>query len=324
MNLYEPYLLPRDYLLTDVAYAAEDEEVCMFFRSPQAGSNEFFRICQGKDYQPIPVGASANIFNFQVGSYNAELVQGGWYTPNEATMNEWSNQPEAYTIRWDAEDRSIDMFFMLNETFSPAYIEREEMIALAKSMIQCPGSENTACSGSHVVLTHQPYPPNVDDRIAYMDIDSVEALTGFDILEPGLLPEGLSFSHARFSSSGQFVWLDYGAFTPDLMRVDGPSLRVSQGVLTGPDNLVEDYPPEAIELVVINGYPGKLYYGNLETQTPKPGQSTPKPTWNRESGSIHIYWVTETMWYSIWFDPGSNGGQRLSKQSLLRIAESLH
>ncbi len=212
---------------------------------------------------------------------------------------------------------------MLNESFSPAYIGRDEMITLAESMILCPNSETSACVGSHVVPTHQPMPQNVDDRIAYLNLRDVDAFTGFDVLEPGLLPEGLSFSHARFSSSGQFVWLEYGSFAPDLIRVDGPSLRISQGVLTGFESDGEDYPPEAIEPVEINGFPGKVYYGSLETPAVSSGQTNPTPTWNRDSGSIQIYWKTDTMWHSIWFNPGSNGGERLSKESIVRIAESL-
>lgn len=324
MNLYEPYMLPRDYRLTDVVYSESKGMVCLFYRSPQAGSNEFFSICQGKDFQPIPIGASADLFTFQIGAYHVELVQGGWYTHDGSSSNEWSNLPETYTIRWDTEDRSIEMFFMLNESFSPAYISRDEMITLAESMILCPTTEKTACVGSHVVPTRQPMPQGVDDRLAYLNLTDVEPLTGFDILEPGLLPEGLSFSHARFSSSGKFLWLEYGAFAPDLMHANGPSLRISQGLLPDFKANGEDYPPEAIDLVEINGFAGKVYHGSLETQAVSSGQTDPTPTWNRDSGSIQVYWETGTMWYSIWFYPGSNGGERLSKESIVRIAESLH
>ena len=324
-NLYEPLRLPRDYNLVRVSYDEIRQGVYMEYKSPRAGTNEFFYIFQGRNLEPFEIGASAKTETVQIGDYSAEIVRGSWFTPAGSIEQIWVNTPETYFLRWQAADVYIEMGFLFNETFMPAYLTRDEILTLASELVRCPSTEIDTCDGSHVIPGRQPTPPEVDDRAAYLSVAEVESLAGFDILEPGLLPEALFFSHARFSPSGKFVWLDYGDFAGDLMHFRGPTLRISQLVRQSASSISSgDYPPEAVENVVVNGYPGIITFGRLFTNAATPGQPTPSPIWQAETGDIAVKWMTETMIYFISFTPGYPGSERLSKQNLIRIAESLH
>jgi len=325
-DLYEPSKLPRDYDLTRVDFDSEKQAVYMEFRSPRAGTGEFFYILQGRNLDPYEVGASAKVEYIPIGDNSAEFVQGLWFTPAGSKEALWKNNSDTYAIRWDAENISIEIFFMLNDTFMPAYITRDEMIALAQSLVQCPSSNSDACNGTQVNTSRLPIPSVAEDWMdVYTSVTEIEPLAGFDVLVPGLLPEGVPFSHFRFNPELKMVWIDCGNFAGDLMRVSGPHLRISQRLLTEADkDTIEYYPPEAIEEVEVNGIPGKLYTGSLDWPEGSLDPSTSTPTWLPDTGHLWLTWNIDKVIYSISFDPGYMGGERLSPQNLLRIAESLY
>ena len=325
-DLFEPSKLPRDYALTKVEFDNKNKTVRMEFKSPQAGSGEFFAITQSKGLEPIEVGASAEVENIQIGNSIAQFVQGGWFTPLDSTVATWTGEGGPSILRWEAEGISVEILFMLNDSFLPAYITRDEMIDLAEVLEQCPSSNSEACDGDRVIINRLPVPPNDTDWMeAYRSVAEVEALSEFDILVPGLLPEGIPFSHVRFNANFQTAWIESGDWANDLTHISGPNLRIFQSVLTQQNETYpENYPPEAIEAVSINGYAGKLYRGSLTWPNAATGEPTPAPIWNPESGIVWVTWTTDTMNYSIRFDPGYMGGERLSPQNLLLIAESLH
>ncbi len=324
-DLFEPSKLPRDYALSKVEFNNENQTVRLEFKSPQAGSGEFFAITQGKGLEPIEVGASAGVEDLQIGNSSAQLVQGGWFTPLGSTEAMWSGDGGPIFLRWEAEDIYIEILFMLNDSFLPAYITRDEMIALADGLVQCPSSKSAACDGNQVNTSRIPVPSNDKDWMeAYRSVAEVEALAKFDVLVPGLLPEGIPFSHVRYNANLQTVWIECGNWGNDLMHTNGPTLRIFQNVLTGQEKTyIEDYPPEAIEAVSINGYDGKLYKGSLNWPQAAAGEPSPAPIWDPESGIVMVTWSTESIRYSISFYPGYMGGERLSTQNLLLIAESL-
>lgn len=324
-DLFEPSRLPRDYALSKVEFNNENQTVRLEFNSPQAGSGEFFAITQGMGLEPIEVGASAGVEDLQIGNSFAQLVQGGWFTSLGSTEATWSGDGGPVYLRWEAKGITIEMLFMLNDTFFPAYITRDEMIELAEALVQCPSTNSEVCDGDHAIVSRLSIPGNDNDWMdAYRSVAEVKTLSEFDVLIPGLLPQGISFSHVRFNTNLKMVWIEFGDFSSDLMHIDGPHLRISQKVLSAENEaLVENYPPEAIKTVSINGYDGKLYQGSLEWPQAAAGRPTPAPIWESDTGSVMVTWSTETIRYSISFDPGSLGGERLSPQNLLLIAESL-
>jgi len=229
-------------------------------------------------------------------------------------------------LRWEANGITIEMLFMLNDTFFPAYITRDEMIALAEGLVQCPSSNSGACDGDRVIVSHLPVPTNNDKNWmeAYRSVAEVEALSKFDILVPGLLPQGMPFSHVRYNPNLKMVWLEFGHWANDLLHSNGPTLRIMQSEQIGQEETyTELYPPEAIQEIKINGYAGKLYIGELIWPEAAAGEPTTTPIWDADSGRVWVTWTVEAMRYSISFFPSTMGGERLSPQNLLFIAESM-
>ena len=450
-DLYEPLRLPRDYRLKRITYNTYHQAIEMEYTSPRAATGESFSITQGKNLVPITIGADAKIETFPVGEYTAELVRGIWFADAGSTQRTWRDGPEWYTIRWQAQDVTIEISLRLNETFYPAYISHDEMLALARDVVRCPPEADFYCQLSQaaaaagftpwqfsslpsgisfqgsdyrpgltnllysngqqqlsvlqsstqasllqadvvwssapvsaiqavdvagspgemiqgmpsspstwdpesaverlrwengdywfqIVATGSPAPEQSQDLItianqltpdeslaqlgrqptprppqdyaeAYTNLSDLEAITGFDVLEPAVLPEELSFSHARYIPDPGIVMLFYGSFGPDLVHSSGPVLRIHQWMKSrGSLEMPKDYPPEAIKSVAIDGYPGFLIIGALHTQMAVVGQPTPAPTW-LEDGSLSLRWQTDTMEYFLGFSP-SNFGARFNR-----------
>lgn len=459
-DLYEPLQLPRDYRLKRIFYNSYFQAIQMDYESPRAETGEYFYILQGNNLPPMTVGADAKIETFRVGDYTAELVRGIWFADAGSTQATWREGPEWYTIRWQAQDAAIEIGLRLNETFYPAYISRDEMLALAREVVRCPAEidncqlsqaaaaagftpwnfssippgftyqgldyrpgltsliysngqqqltalqsstrasllqadeawEIAPASAIQVVevagspgemiqgipdspstwdteaaamrirwrkgdywfqiiaaggivpeqtpnlisianqlapdknltqLGRQPTPPPPQDYAdAYPSLPDLEAIAGFDILQPDALPEGLAFSHARYIADPGIVMLFYGSFGSDLMHTSGPVLRIHQWMKSGSSlESPKDYPYEATKSVIVNGYPGILVIGSLHTQIAVTGQPTPAPTWV-DDGMLSLSWQTDTMELFISFSP-SNFGTRMTEEDLLTIAESL-
>lgn len=324
-ELFEPSKLPRDYNLTQVDYDTEKQVVSMWYRSPQAGTGEFFLLSQGRNLDPNKIGESAKVEIIQIGDINAELVRGGWFVQDGSSEEIWEDQAEEYSIRWKEQDISIQIFIMLNESSSPAYITLEEMTALAQSVVQCSSSNSDICYGSHAIASHFPMPP-VDDyeMTSYRSVAEIEPFAEYDILEPELLPEGIPFSHVRFNSKEQLAWIFCGDYAEDLMRVDGPNLFISQHMLKeGVATETFFYPEEAIQQVEVNGNPAKLFTGSLEWPEDTSTLPTSPLPWLPDTGEMKLVWSYNNVEFNISFSPGFMGGERLSQENLLRIADSL-
>ncbi|WP_152031717.1 hypothetical protein [Longilinea arvoryzae] len=319
-DLYEPLELPRDYRLIRIQYDSQQQAVTLLYASPKAATGEFFSITQGKHLPPFEVGADAAVETISIGATSAEFVRGMWFTPAGSDQAYWEDRSEIYTLRWQMEDVTIDIQFVLNESFSPAYLERDEMLAVARSLRQCKTGE--ACPVKNAATPT----PGMGWEQAFTDVAGLETATGYDVLEPAVLPEGLSFSHARFEPSSRSVMLFYGSFGADLIRSNGPVLIVYQRPLTGevtPNAAASDtgYPAEAIQIVEVNGYPGTIYRGSLSTGLYVEGQPTSTPAWTDEYGEISLDWTTEDWMFSLRFSGSS--GARLTQEDLIAIAESL-
>jgi hypothetical protein len=465
-DLYAPLHLPRDYRLSRVLYDPDQQAVSLWYASPQAGSGEFFAITQGKKLEPLSVGENATIETVPVGEYNAELVRGGWFVANGSSETVWEGGMEVYTLRWQAQEVTISIDFHLNETFSPAYLERDEMLAVAHDLARCVPAD-AACAmrqaaaaagftpwqfatlPGELPLTQVDYSPeqialrygsdmervtllqatqpfadekgnagsslpagaiqsvmvagqpgeyvrgqfmaepgqaeatwNPDAPVArlrwkngetwlqitalgkqaiqlpqqlvtlagqltgdpawvlssqkpedltepdvlgyYTSIAELETATGVAVREPGLLPAGLPFSHARYEPITGTVMFFYGTFAPDKMRMTGPVLIINQTPRLQNESQPSDYfPSQAIQAVTINGQPGQFVTGMMETSMAELGQPTSAPVWKADGGACHLQWRTDDWTFTIFFDPGYQRGERLTMQEMLKIAESL-
>ena len=465
-DLYQPVRLPRDYRLDRIFYDPQRQAVGLRYVSPQAGSGEFFQITEGRDLEPLSVGPEAKIEVVDIGGINAEFVQGSWFVANGADEATWESKAEVYTLRWQVEDITVSAEFFLNESYSPAYLEQDEMLALAQDLVRCSSNENFDCLVSQasaaagftpwqfpaaplgmsfqsvdyrpdltalqygngmdqltllqsthdfaaqeegswfsvapdairsVTIAGNPgeyvkgqfmaavgeveaawdpdalverlrwkngdwwfqiirigaFSPDVQVLVdlagevtqdvsqgaaanpqdlsqtinqqpdLFVDVTGLETRAGFNVLEPDLLPEGLTFSHARYEPFFGGTMLFYGSFAPDKMHVNGSVLVISQVPRAKAD--IENtghYPPEALQEVLVGGSPGFFMQGSIETFMSEPGQPTPEPVWHAEDGTLMLTWKTEDMTFTIRFSPSSGGG-RITREEMLKIAESL-
>jgi hypothetical protein len=319
-DLFEPSNLPRDYNLTQVDYDAEKQVVTLWFKSPRGVTGEFILVEEGKNLIQSEIGASAKVEYIPVGDTEAEFVKGGWFSDAGSNEEKWYDDMEVYNIRWKVQDISIHVMITLNDVFMPAYITRDEMAAFVQSIVQCPTSDSEACNGAHASVSHMPKPPADGlDMADYSSISEIEPWTKFDILEPSLLPEGIPFSHVWFNPKLQQVWISCGSFAEDLMHSQGPTLFIYENLVTGGSEIDESlYPVEAIEKVTVNEIPATLVKGRLESAS---GSTT--STW-KESSDLMLSWVNNGVQYGISFAPGYLGGEQLSTENIIRIAESLH
>jgi hypothetical protein len=319
-DLFEPSKLPRDYNLSKVEYDAEKQVVSLWFKSPRGVTGEFILIQEGRNLVLNEIGASAMVETIPIGDIDAEFVKGGWFTDAGSTEEQWYNEMEVYNIRWQEKDVSIQILIMLNDTFMPAYVTRDEMIAFAQSIVQCQSSDSEGCNGAHASIIHMPKPPAEGfDMADYNSLSEIELWTTFDILEPSLLPEGIPYSHVWFNSEKQIVRISCGNFSEDLMHTQGPTLFISESPVTGGNDSYESlFPDEAIEKVKVNEIPATLLKGRLETTL-----GSTDTTW-KDSADLMLSWVNNGVEYGISFSPGYLGGEQLSSENIVRIAESLH
>jgi hypothetical protein len=468
-DLYEPVQLPRDYRLTGIQYDAENQAVHLFYASPKAASGEFFVITQGKNLPSFEVGSNALVETVQLGEVSAEFVRGMWFSPDGSTQAYWEDKAEIYSLRWQLQEVGIEIQFVLNDSFYPAYLERDEMLTVGRSLTRCVTPDAAACQFSQAAAAagftpwefidpplgfefirtdyrpgqvllwygqeaaqvwvlqsdraltgtdeevwsvapenaiqavavgiqpaeyvHGQFLPSTDGASAVWDgnagverlrwqtdgfwfqvtamggtawgaqalntlagqlvrpeeppamiqtgtptpvigweqvfnsIEAVEAVAGYEILAPDVLPEGLVFSHARYEPYSHSVMLFYGNFSADLIHANGPVLMVFQQPLAKNDVSNEaaydsGFPDEAIQVVEVNEYPGKIYRGGLSTGLYVEGQPTSTPAWTDQYGEISLSWATEDRNFSLRFSASS--GARLAGEDLIAIAESLH
>lgn len=319
-ELFEPSKLPRDYNLTQVEYDAEKQIISMWYRSPRGVTGEFILVEEGKNLIQSEIGASAKVEYIPVGDTEAEFVKGGWFTDAGSNEEKWYDDMEEYNLRWKVQDISIHVMIMLNDVFMPAYITRDEMVAFVQSIVQCPSSDSDACNGAHASVSQMPEPPADGlDMADYSSISEIEPWTNFDILEPSMLPEGIQFSHVWFNAKLQQVWISCGSFAEDLMHSQGPTLFIFENMINSGSEFDESiYPVEAIEKVTVNEISATLVKGRLESAS---GSTT--STW-KDSADLMLSWVNNGVQYSISFAPGYLGGEQLSTENIIRIAESLH
>ena len=243
----------------------------------------------------------------------AEYVKGDFIIPPNTNEAVWKADAPRERLRW----KNGEWWFQVNAWGNPGF-GYETLVTLAQQIRPVANENELSTAQQQPTATYS-------TENALTSIEAVEALAGFDVLEPGLLPPETPFSHARYNPVFNSVMLFYGYFSPDKYHANGPVLIVSEYNRTDfpePDRL---YPPEAVEQVEVNGLPATITHGTLMTGMDKDGQAHSTPVWDGDSGSIAITWKEDGRYYSIGFNPsGEQNGTRLSTADLIKIAESLH
>ena len=125
-----------------------------------------------------------------VGDLPGEYVQ-GIFTSDGSGEATWDPEAAVQRLRWQDGER----WFSLEKNGDPfpiEYMDREEMIALAASLVDRPQQSKSQLRAEYLT-----------------SITDAEILSGIDLKEPTLLPKGFSFSHAEYDAQNHSVRLVY-------------------------------------------------------------------------------------------------------------------
>jgi len=250
----------------------------------------------------VPPGAAVE--KVRVGENDGEYVRGAFVVKPGAASAAWQADSPVQRLRW----REGDVLFEIRldgEVWRVEYLEKDTLVALAESLV---------------------YKPNLAEdqlRADYLTrVEDAEALAGFDVLEPTMLPEDFSFNHAEFESTSQQVRLVYEAGTGG----GTAGIVIYQTSLTdAPEfDLTAGFPLDVVETVRVGGIIAQSVAGAYFTEyAPTPGSPTATPVWNPNDPSRSLIWRTSTLSVEIYYFSSQWYGGRLDKSGLIALAESM-
>jgi hypothetical protein len=203
-------------------------------------------------------------------------------------------------LHWTEGDRWFSLEKM-GDPYPNEWIDENEMIKLAESLVdQRPSNE---------------IPPVDPENLT--SVESAEALAGFDIPAPILLPKGYELK--RVAWRDEAVHLLYGPKNSSesvLMISLGPIANSQVGPCL-------ECPPEAVEKVQIGPWQGWYLHGALNMGEGSNVDPTPTAVWEPDAHNWGLSWNTDTLWFSISYFSSNNDGGEMNKETMVKIAESL-
>lgn len=291
---------PKNLEFSRVDYLSESGEIIMEFVT--GGGALYLR--QGLGDFPIPqenwgrVPADA-VEPVTVNGQYGELVLGTFVVYPNATEAVWEPSGQL-SLAW----REGERWFALEKMGDPYPIEwitKGELIKLAEGLVD-----------ERPVGTIPPLDPEY-----LKTVEQAEALAGFDIPAPTLLPVGYELKRV--------VWMD------NLVRlIYGPKnssdteLFIFMGQLAnhqvGP---CTECPAEVTETVQVGPWPGWYWRGIFNMGAGTNVQPTPTPIWEGDAPHWSLTWNSDKLWFSMFYSPSYNSGKEMNKETLIKIAESL-
>lgn len=229
----------------------------------------------------------------------AELVEGGYIVYPNATQAVWEPGGRI-TLAWQEGGR----WFVLEKMGDPFPIEwmtKDELIKLAEGLVD----ERPAGA----------LPPLDPEYLT--SVEQAEALAGFDIPTPALLPAGFELKRV--------VW---GNNTARLMYGPKESPESELFIFLGQiaNNQADpssELPPGAVESVQVGGWPGWYWQGIYHSFYAEEGQPTQEPVWEGHAPNWSLAWNTDAFWFSMFYSPAYNSGKETNRDTLIQIAESM-
>ncbi len=292
---------PKGMKFSSAAFVPETGEIGMEFVVITGGGYLYLRQGIGEssligEWDKVPEDAIEQV---AVNGQYAELVLGVYSVYPNATQAVW--EPGGLLrLRWQEGDR----WFSLEKVGDPYPIEwitKDEIIKLAESLVD--------------ERPLDAVPPLDPEYLS--TVEQAEALTGFDIPTPALLPDGYELKRV--------VWLDnvvrlmYG---PKKSSDSELFIFLSQTAneMIGP---CKECPPDAIETVQVGPWTGWYWRGGFDGGMYVEGQPTPTPVWVADAPHWSLSWSTDQFWFSIFYSPPFGSGKEIDRETLIKIAESL-
>ncbi|HAE58331.1 MAG TPA: hypothetical protein DCG54_02185, partial [Anaerolineae bacterium] len=235
----------------------------------------------------------------EVNGLYAEIASGTYVVYPGATSAVWEPGGQL-SLAW----RDGGHWFVLEKLGDPYPIEwitNDELITLAEGLVD-----------ERPVDAVPPLDPE------YLStVEQAEALAGFHIPSPVLVPRGYELKRV--------VWMDNVArlmYGPK--NSSNSELFISLGQIA--NNQVgpcDECPPGVTETVQVGPWTGWYWRGTFYTGLYVEGQPTATPVWQGNAPLWSLAWNTEQFWFSMSYNPSFNSGKEMSKEILIKIAESM-
>ena len=285
------------------------------------------------------IGASAVVETVQIGEVSGEYVQ-GTFMPSLPDQDPFSTAtPGGISQVWEANEGNqmliwVDqgVLFQMQACGPAGMLDKAGFIALAAGLTTEPVSASlTAASAT---ATPAPDITSFDGNLYDLTVAQAEALAGFDVLEPGRLPQIFFLIGASHQPEGNIVRIFYLEPTPPVMP-DVFGLRLSQQVVaSGADcqlcGIVVGSYHESF--VAVNGM---IVGANAAIETVQIGDSTGQYVegmwgqmgawqWLPYPGIMTLRWQANGWAFELYYGGFTiNGEIPLSKADLIAIAESM-
>lgn len=294
---------PKGLKFSTADFIPETGEIRMEFEVITGGGYMYLR--QGIADFPVrtdPWGKapSDTVEQVSVNGQYAEIVSGTFVVYPNATSAVWEPGGQL-SLAW----RDGSRWFALEKLGDPYPIEwitKDELINLAESLVD-----------ERPVDTVPPLDPEY-----LTTVEQAEALAGFHVPTPTLLPAGYELKRVVWAY-GETVHLMYGP-----KNSSESELFIHLGQLTnfqaGP---CAECPPGVTETVQVGPWQGWYWQGIFFTGPATPGKPTPTPVWDGDATYWILAWNTDKLWIGISFSPSFNSGKEMNKETLIRIAESM-
>jgi len=244
------------------------------------------------------------IEQIRVGDYYGEFAQGQFVVYPGATSATWDANMSVLRLRWSDGNRWYSLEKQGN-TAPIEYLDKDALITLAASLVYAPASDAITSI----------------DNAYQMSIAEAEAAAGFDLLEPTIVPEGFEFAYARYDETNQTVYLFYSPKGQDkgiggLLVIETPRSAANELAKCA------DCPPGMEEQVQVNGTSAYYLHGSLYTGSSDQPLAT--PVWRPDDPNYSLTWATSDLIITINFGSSEWYGGQITKDDLIKIAESMH
>jgi hypothetical protein len=287
-----PSVVPAGYDLSEISFDRQTDTVWQIYKFLPYQSGEMFVISQSPENAPITIGQDAAVEQIQVGDVMVEHVAGMWFAVTGASWETWDPNTPLHTFRWEEDGFYFTLQFVVGETFSPAYLSQQNMVAVIEVLMG--------------LRTSMPDEVNLNYLTSY---DAVAEAAGFDILTPSVLPEGFVFSHAVYEPENKRVVLIYRP--EDGSRYSsGASLVIFEIPGATPAVSWDGFPAGAVETVSIGTATGTFLRGAIVNGVYDP------------DFCLSVIWQIDGLYVQVRFAGGSYPAQ-LDEDAMLAIARSM-
>jgi hypothetical protein len=284
-----PACVPPGYGLKTVIFNPQNGAVIQLYEFSPRQAGESFALIQSPTRPNDLIGSNATVETLDIGGTAVEYVSGMWFSGVGSDTEQWISGQPVHTFIWQEADFYFTLQFLVDETFSPAYLSQQDMT-----------TEIEAVMG---LRTSWPDKVNLNYLTSY---DAVEKAAGFDILTPSVLPEGFIFNYGVYEPENQRAVLIYRS--EDGLSDD--SLVIFEIAGATPAVSWDGFPAGSVEAVSIGVTTGTFIRGAIVDSVYDP------------DFGLSIIWQIDGLYVQVRFTGGGSPVQ-LEEDAMLAIARSM-